>query len=53
MTVTQGLTLGIGGTILTLFGFWLAFSLANKSDDKEKEEQETKKKNKKLFSWLS
>ena len=53
MTFIEGITLGIGGTILTLIGFWLAFQLANIKDDKEKQEQETKKKNKKLFTWLS
>ena len=44
--------LGVIGSVLTVIGFWLAFTLATKrTDDDEKEKQE-KKKYKNLFTWL-
>ena len=47
MTFTEGITLGIGGTCLTVIGFVLAMWLYTKNKDnegKKKKEQETFKK---------
>ena len=51
MTFIEGITLGIGGTILTLIGFWLAFSIGSTKGKKEDEQKENIKKFKKLFPW--
>ena len=47
MTFTEGITLGIGGTCLTVIGFGLAMWLYTKNKDneeKKKKQQETFKK---------
>ena len=51
MTFTEGITLGIIGTVLTIFGFWLAFSIGSTKGKKEDEEKENIEKFKKLFPW--
>ena len=49
MTLTHGLILGIGGTILTLVGFGIAFYIATVQRKKKLQEEETQRKHKELF----
>ena len=51
MTITHGLILGIGGTILTLVGFGIAFYIATVQRKKKLQEEETQRKHKELFGW--
>ncbi len=54
MTLTHGLILGIGGTILTLVGFGFAFYTATAQQKKKLQDEETQRKHKKLygkFGW--
>jgi preprotein translocase subunit YajC len=47
--LTHGLILGIGGTILTLVGFGIAYYIATVQQKKQQEEEETQRKHKNLF----
>ena len=49
MTLTHGLILGIGGTILTLVGFGTAYYIATAQQKKKLQEEENQRKHKKLF----
>ncbi len=49
MTLTHGLILGIGGTILTLIGFGIAFYTATAQQKKKLQDEETQRKHKKLY----
>ena len=47
MTFVEGITLGIGGTCLTVIGFGLAmwiYTKNQKEDDEEKKQEEERKK---------
>ena len=51
MTFTEGITLGIIGTVLTIFGFWLAFTIGTTKSKQKEEEKKNIEKFKKLFPW--
>ena len=51
MTFIEGITLGIGGTILTILGFWLAFTIGTTKGKQDDEEKKSIERWKKLFPW--
>ena len=51
MTLTHGLILGIGGTILTVVVLSVVYSVSTILYKKKKQEEEKQRKHKKLFGW--
>ena len=49
MPLGHGITLGIGGTILTLVGFGITYYIATVQQKKKQQEEETQKTHKNLF----
>ena len=49
MTFTEGITLGIVGTTITLIGFAIAYHISSNSRKKDEDEKE-KKRWRKIFS---
>ncbi len=51
MDIVDGLTLGIGGTILTILGFWIALFLGTYTKEKQERKIEEDKDNPIVKFW--